>query len=105
LDIGLVWGLWHAPLVLLGYNYPQHPLAGVGMMTLFTLLLTPALLYVREKGGSLLVPALLHGTLNAVAGLSLLAVERTNDLLVGVLGLPGLFLLAAFNLYLRRRGV
>ncbi|KGQ22417.1 CPBP family intramembrane glutamic endopeptidase [Thermus filiformis] len=105
LDIGLVWGLWHAPLVLLGYNYPQHPLAGVGMMTFFTLLLTPALLYVREKGGSLLAAALLHGTLNAVAGLSLLAVERTNDLLVGVLGLPGLFLLAAFNLYLRRRGV
>lgn len=74
------------------------------MMTLFSILLTPALLYVREKGGSILGAALLHGTLNAVAGLSVLAVERTNDLLVGVLGLPGLFLLAAFNLYLRRRG-
>ena len=60
---------------------------------------------VREKGGSILAAALLHGTLNAVAGFSLLAVERTNDLLVGVLGLPGFFLLAAFNLYLRRQRV
>ncbi|MER3557331.1 MAG: CPBP family intramembrane metalloprotease [Thermus sp.] len=104
LEIGLYWGFWHAPLILMGYNYPQHPLLGAGMMTLFSILLTPALLYVREKGGSILGAALLHGTLNAVAGLSVLAVERTNDLLVGVLGLPGLFLLAAFNLYLRRRG-
>ena len=76
---------------------------GVGMMVLFTLALTPAILYAREKGGSLWAPALLHGTLNAVAGLSLLAVERTHDLLVGVVGLPGLFLLALFNLWLRRR--
>ena len=104
LEIGFYWGLWHAPLVLLfGHNYPDHRLLGVGMMVLFTLALTPALLYAREKGGSLWAPALLHGTLNAVAGLSLLAVERTHDLLVGVVGLPGLFLLALFNLWLRRR--
>lgn len=105
LEIGLYWGFWHAPLILLGYNYPQHPFLGVGMMTLSTILLTPSLLYVREKGGSILAAALLHGTLNAVGGLSLLAVERTNDLLVGILGLPGLFLLAAFNLYLRSQKV
>lgn len=102
LEIGLVWGLWHAPLILMGHNYPSAPILGAGAMTLFTLLLTPALLYVREKGGSLLAPALLHGTLNGVAGLSLLPFERTHDLLVGVLGLPGFFLLALFNLWLRR---
>jgi len=104
LEIGLYWGLWHAPLILLfGHNYPDHRLLGVGMMVLFALALTPALLYAREKGGSLWAPALLHGTLNAVGGLSLLAVERTHDGLVGVAGLPGLFLLSLFNLWLRRR--
>lgn len=103
LEIGFYWGLWHAPLVLSGHNYPHAPFLGVPMMILFTLALTPALLWVREKGGSLLAAALLHGTLNAVAGLSLLLVERTHDLLIGVVGLPGLFLLALFNLWLRRR--
>lgn len=103
LEIGFVWGLWHAPLILMGHNYPNAPILGVGAMILFTLLLTPTLLYVREKGGSVLAPALLHGTLNGVAGLSLLPFLRTHDLLVGVLGLPGFFLLALFNLWLRRR--
>jgi hypothetical protein len=50
-----------------------------------------------------LAAALFHGTLNAIAGLSLLLVERTHDLLIGVVGLPGLFLLSLFNLWLRRR--
>ncbi|WP_038058680.1 CPBP family intramembrane glutamic endopeptidase [Thermus amyloliquefaciens] len=103
LEIGFYWGLWHAPLVLSGHNYPNAPLLGVPAMILFTLLLTPALLYVRERGGSVLAAALLHGTLNALAGLSLLLVARTHDLLVGVVGLPGLFLLSLFNLWLRRR--
>ncbi|GAA5334102.1 MULTISPECIES: CPBP family intramembrane glutamic endopeptidase [Thermus] len=102
LEIGFYWGLWHAPLVLAGHNYPKEPLLGVPAMILFALLLTPALLWVREKGG-LLAAALLHGTLNAVAGLSLVAVERTHDLLIGVVGLPGFFLMALFNLWLRRR--
>lgn len=39
--IGLVWGIWHAPIILQGHNYPQHPLAGVFMMVVFTLLLAP----------------------------------------------------------------
>jgi membrane protease YdiL (CAAX protease family) len=65
LEIGFHWGLWHAPLILLfGHNYPNERLLGVPMMILFTLLLTPALLYVREKGGSVWPAALLHGTLN-----------------------------------------
>ncbi len=103
LEIGFWWGLWHAPLILAGHNYPREPLLGVPMMILFTLALTPVLLWVREKGGSVLAAALLHGTLNAIAGLSLLLVERTHDLLTGVVGLPGLFLLSLFNLWLRRR--
>jgi len=28
LFIGLIWGIWHAPLILLGYNYPQHSPTG-----------------------------------------------------------------------------
>ena len=23
--IGIIWGFWHAPLILNGHNYPQHP--------------------------------------------------------------------------------
>jgi membrane protease YdiL (CAAX protease family) len=23
--VGLIWGLWHAPLILQGHNHPSHP--------------------------------------------------------------------------------
>lgn len=52
LEIGLYWGLWHAPLILLfGHNSPEPRLLGRGRIVLFALALTPALLYAREKGG------------------------------------------------------
>ncbi len=103
LTIGLLWGLWHAPLVLLfGYNYPQHRLIGVFFMVALTTLLTPAHLWVRERGGSLIPAALLHGGVNAIAGLPLLLFAG-SDLTIGLAGLPGLAVLAGFNLWLRRR--
>jgi len=36
---GVVWGLWHAPLIALGHNYPDHPVAGIGLMVVFCVLL------------------------------------------------------------------
>ena len=46
--IGVIWGLWHAPLILNGHNYPQHPVAGVFMMVILCVLLTTMLLYFRK---------------------------------------------------------
>src|SRR5699024_10007583 len=34
LIIGLIWGLWHAPLIFAGHNYPSTPIFGILMMTL-----------------------------------------------------------------------
>ena len=41
LIIGFIWGIWHAPLILMGHNYPQHPQIGVLMMIVFCILLSP----------------------------------------------------------------
>jgi hypothetical protein len=56
---------------------------------------------VRERGGSLIPAALLHGGVNALAGLPLLLFSG-GDLTTGLAGLPGLAALAGFNLWLRR---
>ena len=98
--IGVIWGLWHAPLILNGHNYPQHPVAGVFLMVAFCLLLTPMLMYFRQKSGSVIVPAILHGTFNAVAGLSVLVVTPANDLLYGGSGLAGFVVLLITDLCL-----
>ena len=96
--VGVVWGLWHAPVILKGLNYPDHPVIGVFMMTLFTTLLSPIFFFLREKSGSVLVPAISHGTLNALGGFSLLYLKGGNDLLVGTTGLAGLIVLLVFDL-------
>ena len=98
--IGVIWGLWHAPLILNGHNYPQHPVPGVFMMIVFCLLLTPMLMYFRQKSGSVIVPAIMHGTFNAVVGISAVVVTPVNDLLYGGAGLAGLIVLLAVDVCL-----
>ena len=91
--IGVIWGFWHFPLILNGHNYPDHPVPGVFMMVLMCTALTPILLYFRQKSGSVIVPAVMHGTFNAVVGISNLFVLPQNDLLIGAPGLAGLIVL------------
>ncbi|MDZ8186045.1 MAG: CPBP family intramembrane glutamic endopeptidase [Nostoc sp. ChiSLP02] len=98
--IGLIWGIWHAPIIIQGHNYPQHPLLGVLMMTIFTLLFSPIFSYIRQKSQSVIATSILHGTLNATAGLSVLALKGGNDLTVGVTGLAGFIALITVNICL-----
>ena len=103
--IGIIWGLWHAPIILNGHNYPQHPVAGVFMMVAVCLSMTPALMYFRMKSGSVIVPAIMHGTINATAGITLFVITPQNDLLYGAAGLAGIiaFLLFDIGLYIYDR--
>ena len=91
--IGVIWGLWHSPLILNGHNYPQHPVAGVFMMVILCVLLTLMLMYFRIKSGSVIVPAIMHGTTNAVAGVTAIVVSPANDLLFGAAGVAGMLVL------------
>jgi membrane protease YdiL (CAAX protease family) len=93
LIIGLIWGIWHAPIILMGHNYPEHPVIGVLMMTVWCILLTPLFLYFRIKSRSVIQSAIMHGTLNATYGLSIMMVAGGNDLTTGMTGLPGFIVL------------
>jgi CAAX protease family protein len=96
--IGLVWGFWHAPLIVRGLNYPQHPWAGVFVMTAMTVLLAPLFSYVTLKANSVVAAAIFHGTFNGAAVLATLGIQGGNDLLVGMTGLAGLIVLLVANL-------
>ncbi len=87
--IGLVWGIWHAPLILQGHNYPQHPVAGVALMCVFCVLLGAVELYFVLKTNSVFPAAIIHGTFNAIAGFVLYFVQGGNDLTVGMTGVAG----------------
>ncbi len=96
--IGVIWGLWHAPIILQGHNYPQHRIVGVFMMTAFCVLLAPVFSYVRLKAKSVIAAAIIHGSLNATAGVAIAVIEGGSDLTVGLQGLPGFITLAVINL-------
>ncbi|RVU48025.1 CPBP family intramembrane metalloprotease [Lujinxingia sediminis] len=100
LVIGAVWGVWHAPLILQGHNYPEHPVLGVGMMTLWCVLLSPLFSWVTVRGGSVLVAALMHGTLNATFAFSFLYLDRTIPLVTGLNGVVGMGVLVVANVLL-----
>jgi membrane protease YdiL (CAAX protease family) len=100
LIIGFVWGLWHAPVIIQGHNYPQHPAAGVLLMIIWTILLTPIISYLAIKSGSVIAAAIFHGVLNASAGIAVMFVSGGNDLITGMTGLAGFITLVIFNLLL-----
>ncbi|MEW6517363.1 MAG: CPBP family intramembrane glutamic endopeptidase [candidate division FCPU426 bacterium] len=95
--IGLVWGIWHVPIILLGHNYPQHPREGAFYMAYFTILMAPLFAYIRARTRSVVAAAVMHGTLNAVAGISFMTLAGGSDLSVGLTGLAGLAVLAGAN--------
>jgi membrane protease YdiL (CAAX protease family) len=95
--IGVIWGVWHAPIIIQGFNYPQHPAAGVFMMIVWTILLSPIFSYVRLRAKSVIAAAVIHGSLNATAGLGILVIKGGSDLTVGVTGLAGFVVLALVN--------
>lgn len=88
--IGLVWGLWHAPLILQGYNYPGHELFGVVAMVCFTIPMSFLLSALRERSeGSVLPAAALHGMFNALGGLLIMIILGGNTLIASPLGVVG----------------
>ena len=94
---GVVWGFWHLPLIINGFNYPEAPIAGIFMMVLFTVLLSPIFTYVRERSDTVLVPAVFHGTINTIAALPLLFLSGASELIIGINGLAGAIVLIIVN--------
>jgi membrane protease YdiL (CAAX protease family) len=98
LIIGVVWGLWHFPLILLGHNYPQHPVVGVGLMVVFCILLTPMMIYIVIKSKSVITAAIFHGVNNAIGGITIIYVAGGNDIINGITGITGFVALLIMNI-------
>jgi membrane protease YdiL (CAAX protease family) len=70
---GLVWGPWHAPLVLLGYNYGTTNPSAVLLMTITTILMGVLFGWLRMRSASVFPSSFAHGALNASGGTLLAA--------------------------------
>lgn len=74
---GVIWGLWHTPVILLGHNYPGTPgwLAVIAMVV-FSIIMGGIFGWLRLRGGSVWPAALAHSTLNAAATLFIVFVAE-----------------------------
>lgn len=105
LILGVIWGIWHAPVIAMGhnygFNYPLFPWAGIIMMTWFTTLLGIFLAWVTLKSNSVWPAVIGHAVINGTAGFAILLTKGSPSTLVGplptgILGGIGLIAFCAF---------
>ena len=102
---GVVWGVWHAPLIVLyGYNYRGHPLLGVGMMVVSAVALGMIFAWLRFRSGSVWPSVLAHAAINGQAGFALIFLSAADSLVKAPIGVIGLIPMLAFASWLAVSG-
>ncbi len=89
LFIGSLWGLWHGPIIMMGHNYPNYPVIGIGVMVILCIGLSFTMSYIRYKTKTVFGPAAFHGMINASAGISLILIASPNELFGSIAGFAG----------------
>ncbi len=73
---GVIWGVWHWPVILMGYNYGSAydgaPWLGLLAMVWFTTTLSIIFGWLTIKSSNVWPAVIAHGALNGIAGLGLL---------------------------------
>ena len=108
---GIIWGIWHWPLIFLigyeyGFDYVGFPLTGMLLFCVFTIACGALCDFLYEKTSVIWLPSLFHGAFNAAATISLAvcAANTGSFRLLGpvpnglLAGLP-MFILAGVLLY------
>jgi membrane protease YdiL (CAAX protease family) len=80
---GVIWGAWHAPVIVQGQNYPGYPLLGIFMMIVFCVLLGAILSWLYLRGRSPWIAAVGHAAVNASAGLPIFFFKPGFDMAFG----------------------
>jgi Type II CAAX prenyl endopeptidase Rce1-like len=102
---GAIWGFWHTPLILTGFDYPQHHILGVVLMTLLGMIFGAILGWSRLATGSMWPAVFAHAAIdeNQVAGgiyVLLRANASFDTALAGLTGVTGWILPLLFIAFL-----
>lgn len=92
---GVIWGVWHSPIILLGYNFGRTDITGVLFMIGGCVAWGILLGWLRLRSASVWPAVIAHGSLNAAGGMILLFAAAQPDLaLAGPLGVAAWIVLA-----------
>jgi uncharacterized protein len=91
--VGVIWGIWHWPVIWMGYNYPGQPVLGSLAMVVWCILLAYFLAYAVFKSQGIWTAAYLHALNNqALSYFFLVMVTPASVLYSFGIGLPSLAL-------------
>ncbi len=103
---GVIWGVWHWPVIAMGYNYgfnyPGAPWLGPIAMIWFTFVFGTLIGWATLRAGSVWPAVIGHGGLNGMAGIVTFFVQGQPNTLLGpsVVGVIGSIGFAAVALVL-----
>ncbi|MGH3689407.1 MAG: lysostaphin resistance A-like protein [Microbacterium sp.] len=87
---GVIWGVWHSPIILLGYNFGRTDITGVLFMIGGCVAWGVLLGWLRLRSASVWPAVIAHGSLNAAGGMIVIFAAAQPDLaLAGPLGVAG----------------
>ncbi|HEY6073263.1 MAG TPA: CPBP family intramembrane glutamic endopeptidase [Anaerolineales bacterium] len=101
--LGVIWGIWHWPVIWMGYNYPGQPVLGSFLMVAFTVLLAYFLAYAVFKSKGVWTAAYLHALLNqSMAFFMIFIIAPITIVWSFSIGIPGLLLALPIILWILR---
>jgi membrane protease YdiL (CAAX protease family) len=101
--LGIIWGVWHWPIIWMGYNYPGQPVLGPLLMTAYTVALSYFLAYAVFKSKGVWTAAYLHALNNQAMSFFMVAVVTPVSIVMSFgIGIPGLVLCALVILLILR---
>ncbi|HEY9076157.1 MAG TPA: CPBP family intramembrane glutamic endopeptidase [Anaerolineaceae bacterium] len=101
--LGVIWGIWHLPVIWMGYNYPGQPVLGSLAMIVMCIILAYFLSHAVFKSKGVWTAAYLHALSNQALSFFMMTLVKPNNLLLSFgIGLPSMVLGALVVLLLLR---
>ena len=98
--LGAIWGLWHAPLITIGFAYPGYPILGILFMIFLTTVLSIFMNELTLHYKSAILAGWMHGVFNSQAyGIwRTVLFPNVQPLLGGIMGAVGIIVLLVIGL-------
>ncbi len=109
---GVIWGLWHAPLIAAGHNYGTDyagaPYLGIFSMCIFCIVMGTIFAYLCLKTGSCIPGVIGHGALNGFAQAGIIFSKDGGNPFIGpaptgIIGAAGFIITAVIMIFLMHK--
>ncbi len=91
--LGIIWGIWHWPVIWMGYNYPGQPILGSIAMVFVCVILAYFFAYAVFKSNGIWTAAYLHALNNQTLNFFVMTMVMPTSMLFSFgMGIPSLVL-------------